>query len=96
MNTSVDTLFGSVAQHYQARAWGVLLTGMGADGAKGLLHMRERGAYTIAQDEASAVVDGMPGTARRLGAAVDVMTPTQIGAVIQARFIRSAQSVKDE
>ncbi len=53
---------------------GVILTGMGGDGAKGLLQMKEAGAYTIAQDEASCVVFGMPKEAIKLGAA-DVVRP---------------------
>lgn len=84
--TSVDALFESVALHYGSRAWGVLLTGMGQDGAAGLLQMRERGAFTIVQDSASSVIDGMPAAARRLGAASTVMKPEEICAAIQARF----------
>jgi two-component system chemotaxis response regulator CheB len=66
---SVDVIFRSVAQIAGANAVGVILTGMGADGAAGLLEMREAGATTIAQDEASSVVFGMPREAIRLGAA---------------------------
>ncbi len=69
---SVDVLFHSVAKQAGANAMGVLLTGMGADGAEGLLAMRQNKAYTIAQDEASSVVFGMPGEAVKLGAACDV------------------------
>ncbi len=57
---SVDVLFKSVAQHAAGNAVGIILTGMGADGAKGLLEMRLAGAHTIAQDEATCVVFGMP------------------------------------
>ena len=70
---SVDVMFRSVAQHAGPNAVGVLLTGMGDDGARGLKEMMERGAGTIAQDEASSVVWGMPGTAVRLGAAMHVL-----------------------
>jgi two-component system chemotaxis response regulator CheB len=70
---SVDVMFRSVAQHVGPNAVGVLLTGMGDDGARGLKEMMERGAGTIAQDEASSVVWGMPGTAVRLGAALHVL-----------------------
>lgn len=65
---SVDVLFHSVAKIAGANAIGVLLTGMGADGAKGLLAMRHAGAKTIGQDEASCVVYGMPKVAYELGA----------------------------
>ena len=71
---SVDVLFDSVANLCGASAVGVLLTGMGDDGAKGLLRMRTGGAKTIAQDESSCVVYGMPRAARDLGA-VDHVLP---------------------
>jgi two-component system chemotaxis response regulator CheB len=67
---SVDFLFDSVADAAGGRAIGVIMTGMGADGAKGLLKMREKGAYTIGQDEASCVVYGMPMVAYKNGAVV--------------------------
>lgn len=66
---SVDVLFRSVAQAVNINAVGVLLTGMGDDGAQGLKEMLEAGASTLAQDEASSVVWGMPGRAWQLGAA---------------------------
>ncbi len=69
LRPSVDVLFESVAQAAGARAIGVLLTGMGRDGAQGLLQMRKAGSPTIAQDEDSSVVWGMPGEAVALGAA---------------------------
>jgi two-component system chemotaxis response regulator CheB len=69
---AVDVLFQSVARHAGANAVGAILTGMGADGARGLLAMREAGAHTIAQDEATCVVYGMPREAARLGAAAEV------------------------
>jgi two-component system chemotaxis response regulator CheB len=65
---SVDVLFRSVARYAGKNAVGVILTGMGADGARGLLEMRQAGAVTIGQDEASCVVYGMPREAARLGA----------------------------
>lgn len=65
---SVDVLFQSAADVMGDRAVGVLLTGMGADGAKGLLRMKEKGAFTIAQDQQSCVVYGMPMEAMKLGA----------------------------
>ncbi len=71
---SVDVLFRSVARHAGSNAIGILLTGMGNDGARGLLEMKEAGAMTIAQDEASSVVFGMPGAAIKLGAATRVLS----------------------
>ena len=65
---SVDVLFESVAQACKGDAMGVILTGMGADGAKGLLKMKQAGAYTIGQDESSCIVYGMPKVAMELGA----------------------------
>jgi two-component system chemotaxis response regulator CheB len=73
---AVDVLFNSAAQYAGANAIGVLLTGMGADGAKGMLSMKEAGAKTIAQDEASCVVFGMPKEAIKLGA-VDRIVPLE-------------------
>ena len=70
---SVDVLFRSVAQNVGANAIGAILTGMGADGAQGLLEMRTAGAPTIAQDERSSVVWGMPGEACKRGAAEMVL-----------------------
>lgn len=66
---SVDVLFRSVARFAAQNAFGVIMTGMGDDGAKGLLEMKEAGAYTIAQDEKSCVVYGMPREAVKLDAA---------------------------
>ena len=65
---SVDVLFNSVAQCAGGSAVGIILTGMGRDGAAGLLEMRNRGARTIGQDESSSVVYGMPKAAHELGA----------------------------
>ncbi len=70
---SVDVLFWSVAEAAGAKSAAALLTGMGADGAEGLKTLREQGAYTIAQDEATSVVWGMPGEAVRRGAAIEVL-----------------------
>lgn len=68
---SVGVLFDSAAKEAGSEAVGVLLTGMGKDGAEGLLHMRQAGAYTIGQDRATCVVYGMPMVAYELGAVVD-------------------------
>jgi two-component system chemotaxis response regulator CheB len=82
---SVDVMFRSVAQVAGRNAVGVLLTGMGGDGAKGLLEMREAGARTFAQDEASCVVFGMPKVAIELGAAGEVLPLGRMaGAVLSA------------
>jgi len=79
---SVDVLFQSVARSAGHNAVGVLLTGMGADGAKGLLAMRQAGAHTIAQDEATSVVFGMPKEAIKLGAASEVLSLPRISQAI--------------
>jgi two-component system chemotaxis response regulator CheB len=71
---SVDVLFDSAADALGARAVGVILTGMGKDGAAGLLRMKLAGAYTLAQDEASSVVFGMPREAVALGAVDEVVS----------------------
>jgi two-component system, chemotaxis family, protein-glutamate methylesterase/glutaminase len=76
---SVDTLFESVAKEYGATAAACLLTGMGRDGAVGLLAIRNAGGATIAQDEASSVVYGMPREAVGLGAAKRVLPLAEIG-----------------
>jgi two-component system response regulator WspF len=70
---SVDVFFESVSAQWTGEAIGVLLTGMGRDGAKGLKTLRNKGYYTIAQDEATSAVYGMPKAAVTLGAAVDVL-----------------------
>ena len=71
---SVDVLFHSVAKHAAQNSVGILMTGMGKDGAEGLLQMKESGAKTIAQDEQSSVVFGMPKEAIRIGAAGQVLS----------------------
>jgi two-component system, chemotaxis family, protein-glutamate methylesterase/glutaminase len=70
---SVDVLFESVAREAGHEAIGCLLTGMGKDGATGLLHIRQAGGLTIAQDEKTSIVFGMPGEAVKLGAAAHVL-----------------------
>jgi two-component system chemotaxis response regulator CheB len=81
---SVDVLFNSVAQHAGKNALGILLTGMGEDGARGLLEMRGRGATTIAQDEASSVVFGMPRAAIERRAAEQVLPLDRMAHAIAA------------
>jgi two-component system, chemotaxis family, protein-glutamate methylesterase/glutaminase len=75
---SVDVLFRSAARYAGANAVGVIMTGMGDDGAKGLLEMKEAGARTIAQNEDSCVVFGMPKEAIKLGAADKILPLEQI------------------
>jgi two-component system chemotaxis response regulator CheB len=84
---SVDVLFDSVAETVGKDAVGVILTGMGDDGARGLLRMREAGAYTLAQDEESCVVYGMPKEAVRRGAAV-----RQVGLAAMASAVHEASA----
>ena len=78
---SVDALFDSVALHARSKAIGVILTGMGADGAAGLLRMHKNGAYTIGQDKESCVVYGMPMEAYKIGA---VSLQASLAAIPQA------------
>jgi len=82
---SVDVLFHSAAGLLGGRAVGALLTGMGADGADGLLAMRKRGARTIAQNEATSVVFGMPKEAIVRGAAIDVVPLDRIASALLER-----------
>jgi two-component system, chemotaxis family, protein-glutamate methylesterase/glutaminase len=84
---SVDVLFRSAAASIGAAAIGALLTGMGDDGARGLLELRESGAPTLVQDEATSVVWGMPGAAWKLGAADEKLPLEQIA----ARLLHLAQ-----
>jgi two-component system chemotaxis response regulator CheB len=77
---SVDVLFRSVAQNVGRNAIGAILTGMGADGAEGLSEMKEAGAPTIAQDQKTSVVWGMPGEAVKRGAADEVLALELIAA----------------
>lgn len=82
---SVDVLFRSAAQSAGPDAVGVILTGMGDDGSQGLLEMRQAGAHTIAQDEASCVIFGMPKEAIDAGAACEVLPLPEIGAAVLKR-----------
>ena len=88
---SADRLFHSAARAVQARAIGVILTGMGRDGAAGLLAMRQAGAHTIGQDEATSVVFGMPNVAQRLGAVAEQLP---LGCIAEgiARALRTSSS----
>ena len=84
---SVSALFRSVAAEYGAHAVGVLLTGMGRDGAIELGLLRQAGALTLVQDRATAVINGMPGEAVRLGAAAHVLAPPHIASTLK-RWVR--------
>lgn len=79
---SVDVLFKSVAKAARSSACGVILTGMGADGASGLAEMRAAGAYTLGQNEASSVVYGMPQRALEMGAVERVVDLSEVASVI--------------
>jgi len=81
---SVDVLFNSVAKSVGINATGVILTGMGSDGAKGMLAMKEQGAHTIGQDEESCVVYGMPKVAYEIGAVDEVLPLHKIADAIVA------------
>lgn len=83
---SVNALFESIAANWNGAALGVLLTGMGRDGAEGLLAMRNKGYYTIAQDKASCAVYGMPRAAVEIGAAQEVLALDQIADHVNKAF----------
>lgn len=82
LRPSVSKLFHSLAENYGSASAGGLLSGMGRDGADGLKRMKDAGAVTFVQDEASSVVHGMPGEAIRLGAADMVVPPEKMAAVL--------------
>ncbi|MCX7986702.1 MAG: chemotaxis response regulator protein-glutamate methylesterase [Bacteroidales bacterium] len=88
---SVDVLFRSTARYAGRNAVGIIMTGMGDDGARGLLEMKEAGAYTIAQDEKSCVVFGMPNEAIKLGAAEKILPLDQIAAHV-IKFVSQVQT----
>ena len=83
---SIDVFFKSVAHYWSAQGTAVLLTGMGRDGAEGLRLLRDAGWHTIAQDQASCAVYGMPKTAVELNAAVEVLNPEAIAATLTHRI----------
>ena len=84
LRPSVAYLFRSAAQHFGANAVGILLTGMGRDGASELKMMKEQGAVTFVQDEESSVIYGMPGEAIRLHAATYILSPEEITVALTA------------
>lgn len=87
---SVDALFHSMADNVRCKMIGIIMTGMGADGAEGLLRMRQRGAYTIGQDKESCVVYGMPGVAFEKGAVCEQASCERVASVL----LRSLQTGK--
>jgi two-component system chemotaxis response regulator CheB len=90
---AVDVLFNSVAKYAAPHAVGILLTGMGSDGAAGLSRMRDAGCWTIAQNEASCVVFGMPRAAIEAGAACEVVALDRIAAAVETQFHRGAPTL---
>lgn len=86
MRPSVDVFFGSAGDNWPRPGIAVLLTGMGRDGAAGMLQLKQRGWHTIAQDEASCVVAGMPAAAIRIGAAKSILPLRKIGAAILSQL----------
>lgn len=86
---SVDVLFNSVASIAKNHAIGIILTGMGADGAAGMLRMRKAGAYTIGQDKESCVVYGMPMEAYKIGAVCTQASLNNIPQVVMAQLAKS-------
>jgi two-component system chemotaxis response regulator CheB len=89
---SVDVLFRSVADQVGGNSLGVLLTGMGRDGADGLLKMKEAGAFTITQDESSCVVYGMPKEAFELGASCIELPIEKIAGALNTRLSKKVQT----
>lgn len=96
LRPAVAHLFRSLAQHYGSAAVGVLLTGMGKDGARQLKELRERGAETIAQDRESSIVHGMPGEAIALGGAVQILPAEKIAgallALVNGKLVKGMES----
>jgi len=85
---SVDVLFRSAAQHAGQNAVGVIMTGMGKDGAAGMLEMRRAGSYNFAQDEASCVVFGMPKEAIAIGAVHEIGPIDRLAGMVLDHLVR--------
>jgi two-component system response regulator WspF len=85
---SVDTFFGSLREHWPEPGIAVLLTGMGNDGAAGLLALRQAGWHTIAQDQGTSVIYGMPAAAARLRAAAEILPLPEIAPAILRQLDR--------
>ena len=84
---SIDIFFDSVAEHWPEKGTAVLLTGMGRDGANGLKNLRDSGWHTIAQDEKTSVVYGMPKEAAQLAAATEILPIDKIGMALKRSML---------
>lgn len=96
LRPSVSHLFRSVAEAFGQHAIGILLTGMGRDGAEELKLLRKTGALTFAQDEGSSVVFGMPGEAVKLNGATHVLPPEKIAALLNGLIKDQKQGTRRE
>lgn len=83
---SIDVMFSSAADYFGSATMGILLTGMGKDGATGLLAIARAGGITVAQDEDSSIVFGMPREAINLGAAKYILSPDEISQLLIEKF----------
>jgi two-component system response regulator WspF len=92
---SIDVFFDSVVQHWRGRALGVLLTGMGQDGARGLKSLRDAGHFTLAQDQGSCAVYGMPKAAAALNAATEILPLERIAARLVQQLGQDQTQVQD-
>jgi two-component system chemotaxis response regulator CheB len=95
MRPAVSHLFRSLANMCGPRAIGVLLTGMGADGAVELKLMKDRGAFTVAQDQNTSIVHGMPREAIELGAATQVLPVDKVASVLVTQVERRRSAAGD-
>lgn len=93
---SVDVFWNSIAKNRRGPVIAILLTGMGRDGAKGMLELRHNGAYTIAQDEQTSAVYGMPKAAKDLGAAIDILPIDRIAPVLCRNLCREVHHTVGE
>ena len=96
MRPAISSLFRSVTEFYGPSAVGILLTGMGADGAAEMAVMKAQGAITIAQDKESSVVHGMPGEAIKLGAATYILAPEKIAELLNALVETRPGAIKQQ
>ena len=92
---SVDVLFNSVAEVYAPKAMGIILTGIGKDGAEGLLKMKQRGCQTVAESKETAIVYGMPMEARDIGATNKILPSHKIAREINRTIIEFKNRFKE-